>query len=260
MARIEQAELARRSQLSLETIKRLERIRGTVEANSRTIAAITEAFEGLGVYFDQSDDGAVGVRRSPHPPQIASRMVRPGGIAVTLHRLIYYSTATPAVAGQMKPLVESIVAGSEAPNRALGITGALFACDGRFLHALEGPKEAVRQVYGGISSDVRHTGLTVLENRRVVARQFADWSICCGLFDSDDPVLAQEPALRNGFHPDVLSPSAALGLLSVVRDLQASPPRSERGYGEECPLAGICLDRVCADGAGGSPERQPGNA
>jgi transcriptional regulator with XRE-family HTH domain len=60
-ARIEQAELARRAGLSLETIKRLERIHGPVEANVRTVAAITAAFEAAGIVFD-FDQAGVGVR------------------------------------------------------------------------------------------------------------------------------------------------------------------------------------------------------
>lgn len=60
-ARIEQAELARRAGLSLETIKRLERIRGPVDANVRTLASIAAAFETAGIVFD-FDQVGVGVR------------------------------------------------------------------------------------------------------------------------------------------------------------------------------------------------------
>lgn len=258
MARIEQAELARRSQVSLETIKRLERIRGPVEANSRTLAAIAEAFEAMGVQFVESDDGGVGVRLlptgvqarpSPHAPRWQGRGAEP-----PLQRLIYFSAATPGAAKQMRALLNDLIAESAEPNRALGVTGALFACDGRFLQVLEGPKGSVRHVYGAISSDARHEGLSVLENRPVAARQFADWRICCGVFNSDDQALGHEPALAGGFHPEVLSPAGALGLLSVVRDLQALPPRATRGGGGECPLADACLDRVCAPNARGAPQ------
>lgn len=253
IARIEQAELARRSQVSLETIKRLERIRGPVEANSRTLAAIAEALEAMGVLFVESEDGGVGVRLVPAgvPARRSPRSFRweGQGAEPPLQRLIYFSAATPAAAKQMRTLLNDIVAEAAEPNRALGVTGALFACDGRFLQVLEGPKGSVRHVYGAISSDPRHEGLSVIENRPVAARQFADWCICCGLFDSDDQALGHEPALAGGFHPEVLSPAGALGLLSVVRDLQAMPPRAARGAGGECPLADACLDRACAPNA-----------
>jgi transcriptional regulator with XRE-family HTH domain len=61
LARIEQAELAKRSCLSLETIKRLERMRGPVAANSRTVNAISQTFDQLGVRFEWSLGGGVGV-------------------------------------------------------------------------------------------------------------------------------------------------------------------------------------------------------
>jgi transcriptional regulator with XRE-family HTH domain len=62
MARIEQVELARRAGISLETVKRLERMRGHVEANTRTIASITDAFAALGVVFDLDVGQGPGLR------------------------------------------------------------------------------------------------------------------------------------------------------------------------------------------------------
>ena len=72
LTRINQAELAKQSALSLETIKRLERIRGPVDANIRTIKAIVQAFEARGVKFESWEGGGVGVSRPPHggPPGV----------------------------------------------------------------------------------------------------------------------------------------------------------------------------------------------
>jgi hypothetical protein len=61
---VEQTELATRASVSLETVKRLERIRGMVDANTRTIVALHQAFEGLGVELIWHADG-VGVRTKP---------------------------------------------------------------------------------------------------------------------------------------------------------------------------------------------------
>jgi transcriptional regulator with XRE-family HTH domain len=57
LARLEQAELAHRSGLSLETIKRLERIRGPVGANVRTVHALQDAFSAVGVSVGWERDG-----------------------------------------------------------------------------------------------------------------------------------------------------------------------------------------------------------
>ena len=65
LSRIDQSDLAKRSGLSLETIKRLERIRGPVDANSRTLRALFEVFSAMGVAFDNCENGGVGVCRAP---------------------------------------------------------------------------------------------------------------------------------------------------------------------------------------------------
>jgi hypothetical protein len=52
--------------------------------------------------------------------------------------------------------------------------------------------------------------------------------------------------MADGFHPELLTPASAVGLLCVLRDLQHSPPRNGRGGAGPCPLADKCLDRVCA--------------
>lgn len=254
LARWEQTELARRSGLSLETIKRLERIRGPVEANSRTLTAIAGAFAASGVEFEI--DGGVGVRlvgegrpaesRAAAPPPAEGRPT--GGAVGMLHRLIYHSTMEPEVTARVKQTLDALLAESRRRNAELAITGALLASNGRFLQILEGDKAAVLQVYGSISTDPRHASIRLIESRPVTRRQFPEWSLCCGMFESDEAVLRREPALADGFHPELLTPAGALGLLGLMRDLQQESPRRERAEGS-CPLAAICLDRMCAAGA-----------
>jgi len=62
LARLEQSDLAAASGVSLDTIKRLERIRGPVSANVSTVAAITKAFAAAGVDMIPENGGGVGVR------------------------------------------------------------------------------------------------------------------------------------------------------------------------------------------------------
>ena len=71
--RLDQAALAKGAGVSLETIKRLEAMRGPVEANTRTVAAIAAAFQRLGVGFDNREK-AVGVwmcETAPLSPDMA---------------------------------------------------------------------------------------------------------------------------------------------------------------------------------------------
>lgn len=256
LARIDQSDLARRCGLSLETIKRLERIRGPVDANSRTLRALVETFSSMGIAFDSCEEGGVGVCFVPAEtsrPMLSDR--RPPAAAPTpdrrrsaesCHRLIYYSSANPEDARPLHELLDEVEVAGARRKAAMDVTGVLFARDGRFLSVLEGSKDNVRQVYGAISCDRRHVSLSIISDQPAPSRRFPDWSVCCGRFRSDDDMVGDEPALRQGFHPEGLSPASALGLLSVMRDLGEAPPRKDLKSRCPCPLAGACLDQACA--------------
>ena len=62
MVRIEQSELAARAGVSVETIKRLEQMRGPISANTATEAAIRKAFREAGVIFLDENGEGPGVR------------------------------------------------------------------------------------------------------------------------------------------------------------------------------------------------------
>lgn len=69
LVRVDQTELARRSGVSLETIKRLERIRGPVNAHIRTVRALLIAFAELGVEVVTGEDRfGVRPREGAHAP------------------------------------------------------------------------------------------------------------------------------------------------------------------------------------------------
>ena len=62
LARMEQAELAQRAELSAQTVKRLERTVGPIAANTSTEARIRKAFSDAGVIFIDENGGGAGVR------------------------------------------------------------------------------------------------------------------------------------------------------------------------------------------------------
>jgi transcriptional regulator with XRE-family HTH domain len=75
MLRIDQRELAVRSGVSLETIKRIERIPGPISAYTSTMAAIQRALEDAGIEFISGNGGGPGARlRKP----VAALSVEPG--------------------------------------------------------------------------------------------------------------------------------------------------------------------------------------
>jgi transcriptional regulator with XRE-family HTH domain len=252
LARIEQTILATRSGLSLETIKRLERIRGPVDANVRTLTAIADVFQEMGVVFE-SGEGNLGVRlvaaaavaRVPEAPRRAA-----AAEAETIYRLIYFSTATASTMEAMRETLEDIRQTASIHNTEAGVTGVLLARGGRFLQVLEGGREAVRRIYGAISTDPRHGALQMVQFRQVSSRQFGDWSLCCGIFPSDQEMFADEPALADSFRPETISPASILGLLSVMRDLENVEPRRRRGGRDHCLLVAECTDQVCKMGDG----------
>lgn len=243
LARIDQLTLAGLCGLSLETIKRLERLRGPVEANVRTLAAIVSAFDGLGVRFESFAEGRVGVSLAPIAPRTTA--APPASIL----RLIVFSTATPQAGVATRETLDRIQHKAAANNAALGVTGALFARADRYLEALEGPKEAVLRVYGAISSDPRHREISLIESRPSTQRRFSDWRLCCGQFAGEEDLFTREPALSDGFHPERLTPAAALGLLATVRELEDAPPRCRRPSQGRCELVADCRDGRCADAA-----------
>jgi transcriptional regulator with XRE-family HTH domain len=220
IARIEQIDLAKRCGLSVETIKRLERIRGPVDANVRTLRTIEEAFSQLGVVFGSADGGGSGVwlveasrERRPTNPSLSYLNPRR---APPLHRLIYFSTAIPMSDREMMLALHDITSASAPRNHSLDVTGALLACDGWFLQVLEGSKEAVLQIYGAICTDRRHHDLHVTESRPIASPRFRDWSLCAKLLQPDHAIFANVAAMSQGFDPRTLSSAVALDLLATL--------------------------------------------
>lgn len=62
LLRLEQQELADAAGVSLETVKRLEGIRGPVSASAATVEKITSALGAAGAVFIPENGGGAGVR------------------------------------------------------------------------------------------------------------------------------------------------------------------------------------------------------
>lgn len=249
LVRIEQAELARRSGVSLETVKRLERVRGGVGAHSRTLDALLGAFAELGVAFDSCEDGE-GVCRLENRATSESAGVRAAGAAAlrtafrsALHQVVFHSRA--AAGADMQGLLRELAAGADR-LAANGATGVVFAYDGRLVQALEGPRGVVLERLGEVTASPQHEDVLVARSRPIVHRSFDDLRVCCGLFETDAPLFASQKGLRRGLRPEELSPAALLDLLAAARDLADRPPRAGRALEGPCPLAGACLDGRCA--------------
>lgn len=91
-----------------------------------------------------------------------------------LHQLTYISSARPSL---ILADVEEILLASRRNNEHAGVTGLLVFDGKRFLQALEGPVEAVEEVFSRIAVDPRHRALVKLSSRGVDVREFGNWSM-----------------------------------------------------------------------------------
>lgn len=73
-------------------------------------------------------------------------------------------------------LVE-LLAKSRRNNAAAGISGMLLYHEGSFLQVLEGPEEAVENLYERICKDTRHSEAILLFRREHDHRQFDNWTM-----------------------------------------------------------------------------------
>lgn len=92
-----------------------------------------------------------------------------------MKRITYISRyAQPMAADTLRELGES----AAEKNRSLDITGMLMASGGLFYQVLEGPEEAVDDLYSTIVRDDRHTDLLLLQSEEnVTGRLYPDWSM-----------------------------------------------------------------------------------
>lgn len=105
---------------------------------------------------------------------MASPRIESGADAGKLVSMLYRSKATVPFPDTD---LADLASGAAERNRVRGVTGALFHDQGRFLQWIEGPQESVRELFGQISNDARHTDIDVVSYGSAGHRLFADWSL-----------------------------------------------------------------------------------
>lgn len=95
-----------------------------------------------------------------------------------LARLVYASTSVIARAqGHFRSELADIMAACERNNPRAGITGLLVYDRGRFIQLLEGPQGRLKEIYGRICEDTRHTDITALLEEPASERLFEAWAM-----------------------------------------------------------------------------------
>jgi hypothetical protein len=132
--------------------------------------------------------------------------------AVPLHSVVYISTMRT---GLGKTDVEAILASAQRNNGSRQLTGVLLQYAGHFVQALEGPGEALDEIFGRIGADPRHDDLTVLERAPLPARRFPDWSMrSLAVAPGDEPAV-------DAFFRALVDEQRAVDLAYLVQLLQA---------------------------------------
>lgn len=93
-----------------------------------------------------------------------------------MQRLLYISTTRKPLDGKT---LEDILRISRRNNASVGVTGLLVVGGRRFLQALEGPSDAVMEVFDRIARDPRHFAIVRLSTRQIETRLFGDWAMGC---------------------------------------------------------------------------------
>ncbi|TRD11360.1 BLUF domain-containing protein [Erythrobacter insulae] len=90
-----------------------------------------------------------------------------------LSQYLYISTA-PSLS---RDEVETILASSARNNPARGITGLLLYNGRNFLQLLEGDDAELVELMLRITHDPRHTGISMLEHKKINKRACPDWAM-----------------------------------------------------------------------------------
>lgn len=125
-----------------------------------------------------------------------------------LSALIYSSDAVGAV-GDAE--LDEILVQARERNERLRITGILLYRDGRFVQYLEGPAEAVREVFASIATDPRHERVRVLLDTPVESRRFTSWTM------GYEPMRASAAAPPTGFRDTFVTLERADDVEQVLR-------------------------------------------
>lgn len=95
-----------------------------------------------------------------------------------LYRMAYISKSVlPGTREYVQSQIESILASATKNNPSMDITGALLYSGGYFCQVIEGPEDAIEELFETIQMDDRHGEVTVLHFEPIEERGFSNWSM-----------------------------------------------------------------------------------
>lgn len=127
--------------------------------------------------------------------------------------------------------LENILRVSRRNNQAMGITGVLCYSPRGFLQCLEGPPEAVNELYRRIVRDDRNKDVTLISYGPANRRAFVRWSMACVRSDEADAALLEKRGVKGELDPYAVGPRQALGLLADIARERAAFLEAQNGDG-----------------------------
>ena len=127
--------------------------------------------------------------------------------------------------------VKKIADVSRRNNKKLGVTGALCSSPRGFLQILEGPPEAVNELYNRIVRDPRHADVSLLEYVKVPFREFENWSMAYVRTDEIAQALLHKYSTHRVFDPFTMGPMQARVFLLAITELRAHYLAKQRHAG-----------------------------
>lgn len=119
-----------------------------------------------------------------------------------MRQLVYLSTAYVELDATE---LDRILVSARAFNTATGVTGMLAYGEGVFFQVLEGAGEAIDAVLARLHLDPRHFGITILDDRQIEARDFADWAMAYTPLTGPASIIARQGEISPRTIPDIVA-------------------------------------------------------
>jgi hypothetical protein len=131
-----------------------------------------------------------------------------------MYQLVYVSAASTALSDTD---LNQILDASRRNNRPRDITGMLLLIDQGFLQVLEGPKQAVLEVFARIGADKRHSALRVLVQHEAPERLFPNWSMGFDKLGPGHTPTADVFAVTREAIQNAVEPARAVEIATLLR-------------------------------------------
>ena len=132
-----------------------------------------------------------------------------------MFQLMYVSTASWKMDGGD---LNAILDRSRINNRRLGVTGLLLHLDHGFLQILEGPEDAVLEIFARVERDHRHIGVHILVQRDVSERLFGEWNMGFDRWNKGAARTADVFEITREAIEDAIPPEKAAELAVLLRN------------------------------------------